>query len=365
MDTQPLVSISIMCYNHERYVRAALESALNQTYPNIEILISDDGSTDGTRSLIQQIMQEHPDKKIRSFFSEKNTAFEIVKEMSSQANGKYYMAFGGDDFLGETAVAVYVDFMEEHEEYAVSFCVPEVVCERAGGAIIPDFEIRNADRYVMFEFLFCGGNRICAPSMFIRRQVWEEMGGYRYQYRQLQDYELWLKILQKYDIYILPGGIVPIFYRIHEDNISRQSDEVRRRGRVEIGYMLWHIMEEMDSEFFLKAFEKHLIYPVGSERFSLTCEKLMVLLEARVVPLRSALSYYFSHVEEADFYNHIETDYQFFRNDFYELTGVDMEKGEDGEGDKQKQMIEKQFSVIERQNQLIQELLQKIEQLQA
>ncbi len=363
MESQPLVSIGIMCYNHEKYVREALESVINQTYPNIDILISDDGSTDGTRSVIQAIIRENPDKVIRTFFAETNTAFGIVEEMASQAAGQYYMALGGDDFLGDTAVARYVNFLEDHTEYAALFSVPEIVCERTGGAVIPDFEISNASRYEMFEFLFCGGNRICAPSMCIRRNVWEEMGGYRYQYRQLQDYELWLKILQKYDIYILQKGMAPVYYRIHENNISRQSDEVKRRGLTEMAYMLWRIMEEMDRGFFIQAFKKHLLYPIGSERFCAACEKFMVLLHARVVPLQSALFYYFSHVEDADFHCHIEADYKFGRKKFYELTGRKMEQNVIEV--KQKEMIEKQFSVIDRQNQLIEKLLQKIEQIQA
>jgi len=58
----PLVSIHLISYNQVAYIRAALDSILNQDYPNIEIIASDDGSTDGTDEIILEVAREHPGK---------------------------------------------------------------------------------------------------------------------------------------------------------------------------------------------------------------------------------------------------------------------------------------------------------------
>lgn len=316
----PLVSICITCYNHEKYVRQALESAVNQTYPNLEILITDDGSTDRTRDIILEIMNEHPERRIRTFLSETNTTFGIVEKMNLAFDGKYMAGFSGDDFWGTTAVETYVAFMEEHEEYVASFAVPEVVLEAERE--IPDFfHMGNMSRYELFELLFNKGNAICASSMFVRGDVWKELGGWKMQYRQLQDYEKWLNMLLKYDIYFFEKGAVPVYYRIHENNISAISPEVLRRDEVEREYILYHIMEEMGKDFFVKAFGKHLVHEVDSESFCLNCEKLMVLLRAIAAPAESAIFFYFTHIEDTDFAMHIEKDYSFFRKEFLGLTG--------------------------------------------
>ncbi len=90
---KPLVSIIIPCYNAERWIAAAIESALGQTYPNIEVIVVDDGSTDGSLDIIKRF-----DTKInwvstpnRGPSAAMNTGFKI-------AHGDWIQFLGGDDF---------------------------------------------------------------------------------------------------------------------------------------------------------------------------------------------------------------------------------------------------------------------------
>lgn len=355
---QPLVSICISCYNHEKYVRQALESAINQTYSNLEIVITDDGSTDQSRAVIREVMKEHPDKNIRTIFSEVNTAFAVVEEMNLSFHGKYMAGFSADDYWGETAVETYVDFMEEHPECAASFTVPELIIEQFDSHV--DFLGKNMSRYELFELLFCEGNGICAPSMFVRGDIWKEMGGWKFQYRQLQDYEIWLRILLKYEVHFFEKGKVPVFYRIHGNNLSKSTTDNVQRDYVEKAFIQFRIIEDMDEQYFLKAFRKQIVYPEDSERFCLNCEKLMVLLRAPAVPSDGAILFYFTHIGENDFSEHIEKDYSFTRKDFWKLTGeirgVVMEKAKGVDLDT---LISCQ-ETIERQNKLIENLLSRL-----
>ncbi len=357
---QPLVSICISCYNHEGYVRQALESAINQTYSNIQILISDDGSTDGSQEIIKDIVALHPDKNIRTFFSETNTTFSVMEEIYQNAEGDYLVGFSADDFWGETAVAQYVEFMEQHEEYAAAFSDPEIIWEGVPEGTSP-FKAPNIGRHKLFEQLFCYGNFICAPSIIIRRSVWQEMGGYPFQYRQLQDYALWLQLLQKYDIRFFEKGSIPIYYRWHNNNLSMASWENLRRIATEKIYMLLDIMEQLNEAFFLKAFDDQIKYPADSTKYCLNCEKFMVLLHNNsYVDVNSAIMYYFKHIEESDFEKHIEKDYGFSRKDFHQLTG--------GKNPGQVEQflqntLEDKTKIIEKQNTIINDLMQKIQYL--
>lgn len=316
---QPLVSICISCYNHEKYVRQALESAIDQTYSNLEIIITDDGSSDRSREIIREVIKEHPDKNIRTIFSEVNTAFAVVEEMNLSFRGKYMGGFSADDYWGNTVVETYVNYMEDHPACAVSFTAPEVIVEQSG--VVVDFWEKNISRFELFELLFCGGNRICAPSMFARGDIWREMEGWKFQYRQLQDYEIWLRILLKYEVHFFEKGVVPVFYRIHGNNVSQVNAENVQRDQVEKAFIQFKIMEEMDEEFFVKAFKNQLVYPRESEKFCLNCEKLMVLKNAPAVPSDSVIFFYFTHIEDKEFSERIEKDYSFSRKDFWDLTG--------------------------------------------
>ncbi len=352
---RPLVSICISCFNHEKYVRQALESAVNQTYSNLEIIITDDGSSDRSREIIGEVVKEHPDKNIRTIFSKVNTAFAVVEEMNLSFQGKYMAGFSADDYWGDTAVETYVNYMEEHPECAGSFTAPEVLVEHSG--VIVDFLSKDMSRYELFEALFCGGNMICAPSMFVRGEIWKEMGGWKFQYRQLQDYEMWLRILMRYEFHFFEKGEVPVFYRIHGNNLSQGSAENVQRDFLEKVYIQFRIMEDMDQEFFLKAFGKQLVYPEDSEKFCLTCEKFMVLKNAPAVPTYGVILYYFTHIGEEDFSEHIGKDYSFHRKNFWELTGqiwAIKTEGVDYEALKDCQ------NTIEQQNKMIDTLMDRL-----
>ena len=92
----PLVSVIIPCYNAEKYVESAIRSIMNQTYKNLEIIITDDCSTDDTLEILQKLAKE--DSRIKLYKNETN--LKIVKtlnNMISQANGKYIARMDADD----------------------------------------------------------------------------------------------------------------------------------------------------------------------------------------------------------------------------------------------------------------------------
>jgi len=114
----PLISIGIPTYNRNYGIRKTLESIWQQQYPNLEIIISDNCSTDNTSEVLAEFAKEHPE--IKAYRQEKNITmipnFNFVLE---KASGKYFMWVADDDTLEPGILQRYVEFVEANPEYSV------------------------------------------------------------------------------------------------------------------------------------------------------------------------------------------------------------------------------------------------------
>ncbi len=322
---RPLVSVVMPSYNHGEFVGRAIESVLGQTYENFEFIIADDGSTDNSAEVISQ----YKDSRIRFIRFEKNTSFGACEYIYEQAQGKYIAGICSDDMWKETLLEKYVFFLENNEEYGCCFCKPEIV--DANDAPIEDtifnkvFTEQNLSRGQWFRKLYLTGNCLCAPSMCLRRELYEKIGPLRFQYRQIQDWEYWMRLLQVSNIYIYPETLCR--YRVHSEgenhNISSPTKESLVRGRIESKYVLLDIMEHTTPDFFMEAFQEDLILEPTAEGFCIECEKFRVMLKSAYAD--TAINYYFKHYNERKFRECVERFYNVPRSEFWNLTGIDFD----------------------------------------
>lgn len=338
-------------YNNGQFLREGIESVLSQTYGNIELILSDDGSDDDSR----EIMKSYGDERIQLVLEEQNTAFRVVEKTYRLAQGKYILCISSDDMLCRDAIKTYVAWMESHQDYAACFSIPEII----GTSVKNDwFQRENGSRFYWMLQFFKRGNGLCCPGVFFRRDIWNELGGFRFQFRQTQDYELWLRLVQKYNLFVYQEKSL-VKYRIHDGNISRVTMETFARQTIEKAYIYLEVIEAMDRKFFEETFSGELVYPVDAEEYSLTCEKMMALVRSDEIPMITKCFYYFKHCMEEEFVQHIEKDYHFIRKELYELTGkynfqTDYLYGQE---------IQAKGEVIERQQKVINELMEKVQQL--
>lgn len=109
---QPLVSVLITTYNLIEFVREALDSALNQDYDNLEIIVADDASTDGTADVIREYAAKYP-QKIIPLFGEVNVGFaKNTNRALKEVKGKYLVMPGGDDILLPGKISKQVAWLE-------------------------------------------------------------------------------------------------------------------------------------------------------------------------------------------------------------------------------------------------------------
>ncbi|WP_266204289.1 glycosyltransferase [Pontibacter kalidii] len=213
---QPLVSIICLCYNHERFLREALDSVLAQTYPNLEILIVDDCSTDNSVRIIREYVRAHPQLKfISTGQNQGNTkAFNIGWRASA---GEFILDFATDDVLLPERVAQQVaQFQSLGPEYGVVYSDAEYISDDSKHLYYHSQKYKAApDGDVFAEVL--ERYFICPPTMLIRREVFEELHGYD-EGLAYEDFDFWVRSARKYKYAYLPE--ITTQRRLHHSSLS-------------------------------------------------------------------------------------------------------------------------------------------------
>lgn len=129
----PLVTVGVPVYNGERFLEEALRTLAAQTYTNLEILISDNASTDRTQEICEQFAAAHPGA---TYVRQKTNigASENFRYLRDRAKGEYFMWYAADDSSSPTLIAELVSFLEAHTDYAL-VCSDVEVIDDAGQAI--------------------------------------------------------------------------------------------------------------------------------------------------------------------------------------------------------------------------------------
>lgn len=130
----PLVSVIMPAYNHERFVRAAIESVWDQTYRNTELIVLDDGSTDGTAAVIQS-MAAHSPIRMQFVRQENRGVTRTLNRGLALASGKYVGFLASDDTLYPTKHQVQVEWLETHVMNGYAGCFANGLEMFADGSI--------------------------------------------------------------------------------------------------------------------------------------------------------------------------------------------------------------------------------------
>jgi len=210
----PLVTVIISSYNHAPYVEASILSVIGQTYPNVELLVIDDGSSDDSVERIRRLQATHG----FDFRVQQNKGLtRTLNEAIARARGELIAPFGSDDIMLPHRLATQVEYMADKPE--VGICAGNIEFMRADGTPYPESKQRRdiPFRRIDFEALFADRHLFPpAPTLLIRREALEKVGGFNPEIR-LEDLYIELKIMNAgYYIDIL--GVALARYRKHDTN---------------------------------------------------------------------------------------------------------------------------------------------------
>ena len=200
-EDRPLVSIITPSYNQADFIEENILSVMTQDYPNIEHIVIDGCSTDNTL----EVLNKYNDKI--TWISEKdNCPEEAINKGFRMATGEIMGGLNSDDYYLPGGVSKAVEFLTSRPDIDMVYCRAEYVDER--GAHLGEYPTEPFDykRLAILDY-------ICQPAVFFTREVFEETKGYSEILKFATDYELWLRVAQKFNIEYLDE--MTSAYRIH------------------------------------------------------------------------------------------------------------------------------------------------------
>jgi len=310
----PLVSVILPAYNHEEYVAAAIESVINQSYKNIELLVADDASTDGTA----EVMKRYSQYFAKEFYFKENGGGRGIF-LSQQATGKYLAIMHSDDvWVDRDKIALQVAYLEKHEECGACLSWARYMDENE--QVLDDYIFikENRNSYDWMKFFWEKGNALCNQSTLIRKGLEENISWYGRLCRQLPDFFKWIGIVQKTQIHIIPKVMVHArrFSNEKGENTSAMSRTNMVRYNVEIATCWMWILRDMDADFFKKAFHDYMINPQAETEEEIKCEKYFLMLKSTNIFMQQSALYYIveCHVEIAET---LKNKYNYTRKDYH------------------------------------------------
>jgi hypothetical protein len=226
---RPLVSICVSAYNVERYIEETLRSILGQTYPKLELIVLDNGSTDTTR----QILDRFSDANLKQLNVDVNLGgYEGMNKTIAEASGEFIAVFHSDDLYEPEIVEREVNYLMSHPEAAAVFCMDHFMDDDGriyGGNSLPaKFESQDTFDYSdLFPDILRNKNaRLCCPTFMVRKSVLDHLGSFDPANNGIgSDLEMWLRILRHYSIGILNERLIR--YRHGRNNWSSRYNRLR------------------------------------------------------------------------------------------------------------------------------------------
>ncbi|MBI5888971.1 MAG: glycosyltransferase [Deltaproteobacteria bacterium] len=253
----PRVSVIIPSYNHGKYVAEAIQSVLDQTFQDFEIVITDDGSTDNT---VEEI-KKFKDQRIRLFeFKENRGASVAANNCVSEAKGEFIAMLSSDDIFLPEKLGKQVKFLDEHIDIVAVFGYPQIIDEDgcdfmdATHPIYAFFRQPNRTRFEWLNYFFYECNSLCHPTVLIRRGCYDEVGFYNPQLAQTPDFDLWIRVCLKHEIHIIQENLIKLRLRAGEANVSGNRPVAVRRTQYEYAKVLKNFLEIKSRKEFLKIF---------------------------------------------------------------------------------------------------------------
>jgi len=200
--THPLVTVICVCFNHSRFVTEALDSVINQTYKNIELIVIDDGSTDGSGKVIKKWMINHP--KATLILNGRNLGYcKTFNKALALANGEFIIDFAADDIMLSEKIERQVNsFIKLDNNYGVIF-TDSVYVDEQGNYLRDHFQyllekklidqIPQGDVYPKVLSTYF----IPSPTMMVRASVFDFLGGYD-ESLAYEDFDFWVRSSRYY-----------------------------------------------------------------------------------------------------------------------------------------------------------------------
>lgn len=217
---KPKITVFMAAYNAANHIKESIQSILDQTFQNFELLIVNDGSTDETVAIINKFK----DPRIRLLYNDKNQGLTYTRNVVvNEARADYIAILDSDDVAIPNRLELQYNFFQEHPDFALCGGHGTVIDEAGNPVDDNRFTVPVGAEKIKMMLLFY--NTFINSTVMYKTAVLKELNGYR-DYAPAEDYELFIRISDKYPVANLDSVLVK--YRIHSSNTSLVQSELSR-----------------------------------------------------------------------------------------------------------------------------------------
>jgi|688.fasta_scaffold19807_8 glycosyltransferase involved in cell wall biosynthesis len=273
----PLVSIVINCYNGEKYLRQSIESILDQSYQNLELIFWDNHSTDQSKNIIKS----YDDKRIKYFFSQNHSTLYQARNLAlKECKGDFISFLDVDDYyLKDRIVKQLLHFKDQKVgvTYSNYYRYYEDINKKKllTNKMLPS---GNLTKYILEE------SQISFMTVMIRKKSLESLQfNFDQKYSIIGDYDLLYRLSFNWDFYYIKEPLA--VYRIHDDNFSKNSilfiDELKdwynknyssfanKKNYIYKKIIFFQALEYSSKKNILKFFKEFWKYPMSFDKIKL------------------------------------------------------------------------------------------------
>lgn len=224
----PLISIVLPTYNGSKYISESIQSCIDQSYHNWELIVVDDKSTDNTAEIVLAYVTKDP--RIKLIRHEQNKKLPgALNTGFSHSKGEYLTWTSDDNLYEPEALQLMVDYLQLHAACGMVYCDMKLIDEKGG--IVGEASMKQPEQLDV-------GNCIGACFMY-RRSIYEIVGSYADDMFLVEDYEYWLRVRRHSSMHYL-DGVAPYRYRTHCGSLTakRSTDIIIQTARAQCRHLL-------------------------------------------------------------------------------------------------------------------------------
>lgn len=224
MEDKPFVSVIIPTYNRKDLLVEAIRSIMAQEPKNYEIIVVDDGSTDGTEEYIKSFLRQSSGQvnlTVR-FFEKTNGGVAAARNFGiKEARGEYLAFLDADDIWMKGFLSTAMGYLNLHKDIFIVYTDQRIVVDR-----ITQKRTRfqkNPPRNKFLVPFFIDNSPIQISSTVVKKQVFDDVGGFNENLKIHEDVEFWNRVSEKYEFGYIEKSLA--YYRLGSDNISGYSNK--------------------------------------------------------------------------------------------------------------------------------------------
>jgi glycosyltransferase involved in cell wall biosynthesis len=325
--SKPKVSVILTSFNHEKYLREAIDSVLAQTFTDYELIIWDDASTDNSWDIIRSY--NHPRIKFFRNHVQRRGIYGINKAITEVAGGKYIAIHHSDDFWNSEKLYKQVEVLDSNPAVGAVFSNVQLVDDF--GVIVnePDrfyssdfLDQKNKNRFEWLNSFFVNGNSLCHPSVLVRKECYSLCGLYNPAYGQLGDFDMWVRLCSIFEIYVSEEKLVNFRVQASFKNTSSNTNAARERTKNEFNQIIKLFRKICKDNNIFKVFPHAAKYQ-NKNLFDSEYVLARIALESRFSCVRAfGLNLLYEILEDDARRHFVEINHKFCYVDLIEISGA-------------------------------------------